>query len=169
MQAALDTSLVIAVVKPAEAPARLALRDYYHDIAGRYYGRPLSEAEIDDILTEEPDEDLQPPTGWFWVATRHDRIAGCVGLRYVIEDGARVGELTRVYVSDTVRRQGLGGRLLTVVEAQAHVDGVVSLRLDVRTDLVEARALYTRHGYHEVPAFNDSPYAGHWFRKQLGR
>ena len=72
-----------------------------------------------------------------------------------------------MFVSGTVRRQGLGGRLLTVVERQARADGVTSLRLDVRTDLVEARALYTRHGFHEVPAFNDSPYAGHWFRKTL--
>ncbi len=162
-----DTSIVIAVVKPAEAPARQALRDYYHDIGGRYYGRPLTEAEIDEILTDEPDEDLQPPTGWFWVATRRDRVAGCVGLRYVTEDGTRVGELTRVYVSGTARRQGLGGRLLTTAEDQARADGVTGLRLDVRTDLVEARALYTRLGYHEVAAFNDSPYAGHWFRKAL--
>ena len=166
MTADSDT-VVVAVVRPAEAPARQALRDYYHDIAGRYYGRPLAETQIDEILTEEPDEDLQPPTGWFWVATRDDRVAGCIGLRYVVEDGARVGELTRVYVSGAVRRQGLGGRLLAVVERQARADGVTSLRLDVRSDLVEARALYARHGFHEVPAFNDSPYAGHWFRKTL--
>lgn len=162
-----DTSLVVAVVQPAETPARQALRDYYHDIGGRYYGRPLTEAEIDGILTDEPDEDLRPPAGWFWVATLADRVAGCIGLRYVTEDGTRVGEVTRVYVAATVRRQGVGGRLLTVVERQARADGVASLRLDVRTDLIEARALYTRHGYHEVPAFNDSPYAGHWFRKAL--
>jgi ribosomal protein S18 acetylase RimI-like enzyme len=160
-------NLTVAVVKPAEPPARQALRDYYHEIGGRYYDRPMTEAEIDDILTEEPDTDLQPPTGWFWVATLGDRVAGCVGLRYVTEDGAAVGELTRVFVSGAVRRQGLGARLLTVAERQARADGVTSLRLDVRTDLVEARALYARHGFHEVSAFNDSPYAGHWFRKAL--
>ena len=157
----------VDVARPAEARAHQALRDYYHDIAGRYHGRPLTEDEIDEILTEEPDRDLQPPTGWFWVATVDDRVAGCIGLRYLTEDGTRVGELTRVYVSSTVRRQGLGRRLLTIVEQQARADGVTSLRLDVRTDLVEARALYTRHGFHEAPAFNDSPYAGHWFRKTL--
>ncbi|GAA3212648.1 GNAT family N-acetyltransferase [Dactylosporangium siamense] len=161
------TGLVVAVVKPEEPLARQALRDYYHDIGGRYYDRPMTGAEVDDILTEEPDEDLRPPTGWFWVATREDHVAGCIGLRYVTEDGVRVGELTRVFVSGAVRRQGLGARLLDVVERQARADGVTSLRLDVRTDLVEARALYARHGFHEVPRFNDSPYAGHWFRKAL--
>ncbi|MDG6109847.1 GNAT family N-acetyltransferase [Dactylosporangium aurantiacum] len=162
-----DTSLVVAVTAPAEPPARRALRDYYQDIGGRYYGRPLTEAEIDDILAEDTDEDLRPPTGWFWVATLGGRVAGCIGLRYVTEDGTRVGELTRVYVSAAVRRQGLGSRLITTVERQATADGVTALRLDVRTDLVEARALYTRHGFHEAPAFNDSPYAGHWLRKTL--
>ncbi|MFF5228027.1 GNAT family N-acetyltransferase [Dactylosporangium sp. NPDC000521] len=159
--------LTVTVVAPAHPQAREALRAYYHDIGGRYYDRPLTEAEVDGILTEDPDEDLQPPTGWFWVATVDTAVAGCIGLRYVTEDGRRVGELTRVYVSDRVRRQGVGARLMTVVERQALADGVTSLRLDVRSDPVEARALYARHGFHEVPAFNDSPYAGHWFRKSL--
>ncbi|MEV0136048.1 GNAT family N-acetyltransferase [Dactylosporangium sp. NPDC050688] len=169
-----DASIVVAVTKPAEPQAQRALRDYYHDIGGRYHGRPMTEAEIDGILTEDADEDLQPPTGWFWVATLGERVVGCIGLRYVTEDGTRVGEdrtrvgeLTRVYVSAAVRRRGLGARLIGTVEQQAAADGVTSLRLDVRTDLVEARGLYTRHGFHEAPAFNDSPYAGHWLRKTL--
>jgi ribosomal protein S18 acetylase RimI-like enzyme len=161
------SSVTVAVMKPAEPQARQALRDYYHDIGGRYYGRPMTEAEVDEVLTDSPDDDLRPPTGWFWVATVDERVAGCVGLRYVTEDGVRVGEVTRVYVAATARRQGLGGRLLGAVEQQAMADGVTALRLDVRTDLVEARALYTRHGYQEAPAFNDSPYAGLWFRKTL--
>ncbi|MEU0559566.1 GNAT family N-acetyltransferase [Dactylosporangium sp. NPDC006015] len=167
MTAVSETRLAVTVVPPAHPRAREALRAYYHDIGGRYYDRPMTEVEVDTILSEDPDEDLQPPTGWFWVATVGTTVAGCIGLRYVTEAGHRVGELTRVYVSDKVRRQGLGARLITVVEQQARTEGVTSLRLDVRTDLVEARALYTRHGFHEVPAFNDSPYAGHWLRKSL--
>jgi len=41
------------------------------------------------------------------------------------------------------------------------------LRLDTRHDLVEARSLYAAHGYREVPAFNDAPYAEHWFTKAV--
>ncbi|MFD0597980.1 hypothetical protein ACFQZ4_41665 [Catellatospora coxensis] len=41
------------------------------------------------------------------------------------------------------------------------------LRLDTRDDLVEARALYARCGFAEVPAFNDAPYAHHWFAKPI--
>lgn len=39
--------------------------------------------------------------------------------------------------------------------------------LDTREDLVEARALYARLGYREIEAYNESPYADHWFGKKL--
>jgi ribosomal protein S18 acetylase RimI-like enzyme len=164
-----ETGVTIAVAPPASPQAQQALRAYYHDIVERYYQRPTTEAEIDEVLVNEPSDDLQPPAGWLWVATLDGQAVGCIGLRYVTEDGdVRVGELTRVYVSSAARRQGLGSKLLAVVEQQTRADGVTSLRLDVRTDLVEARALYARHGFREAPAFNDSPYAGHWLRKALG-
>ena len=41
------------------------------------------------------------------------------------------------------------------------------MRQDVRSDLVEARAMYARLGYREVPPFNDHPYVEHWFEKRL--
>jgi hypothetical protein len=41
------------------------------------------------------------------------------------------------------------------------------MRLDVRGDLVEARAMYAQLGYREVPRFNEHPYVEHWFEKRL--
>jgi hypothetical protein len=41
------------------------------------------------------------------------------------------------------------------------------VQLDTNRTLVEARALYQRNGYREVPAYNDNPYADHWFAKRL--
>jgi hypothetical protein len=35
--------------------------------------------------------------------------------------------------------------------------------------LTEAIALYVSAGYVEVPAFNDEPFADHWFEKRLSR
>ena len=35
-------------------------------------------------------------------------------------------------------------------------------------DLVEARRLYARQGYSEIPAYNSGPYAEHWFEKRVG-
>ena len=43
------------------------------------------------------------------------------------------------------------------------------VRLETNRALVEAIALYRSAGYQEVPAFNDEPFAQHWFAKPLGR
>ncbi|MFY1670706.1 GNAT family N-acetyltransferase [Plantactinospora sp. WMMB334] len=66
------------------------------------------------------------------------------------------------------RRRGGGVRLLGAVEEAAAAYGMSTMRLDTRHDLVEARALYARQGYREVPAYSVDPYAEHWFEKRLG-
>jgi len=91
---------------------------------------------------------------------------GCAGLRFL--PGA-VGEVTKVFVAARARRRGLGTRLMADLERCARAHDVTTLRLDTRYDLVEARRLYARLGYEEVPAFNNSPYSEHWFRKTLAR
>lgn len=53
------------------------------------------------------------------------------------------------------------------LEKLARAEGLRTLRLDTRTDLVEARGLYAALGYLEVPAFNNGQYAEHWFAKDL--
>jgi len=41
------------------------------------------------------------------------------------------------------------------------------LRLETNRALGEAIGLYLAAGYREVAAFNDEPYAHHWFEKAL--
>jgi GNAT superfamily N-acetyltransferase len=74
-----------------------------------------------------------------------------------------------MYVADRARRRGLGRRLLEELESAALASGRTVLRLDTRGDLIEARRLYATHGYREVHAFNNSPYAQHWFAKNSAR
>ena len=45
--------------------------------------------------------------------------------------------------------------------------GATAARLETNKTLVEAIALYRSAGYVEVPAFNDEPFAHHWFEKRL--
>src|SRR5205085_8818400 len=52
-----------------------------------------------------------------------------------------------------------GSRLLREAEQHAKRHGTETLRLDTRDDLVEACALYARHGYSEIPAYSRRPYA----------
>jgi N-acetylglutamate synthase-like GNAT family acetyltransferase len=140
------------------------LRDYFNDIVSRYYGRQATEVEIDLAMAEEPSDDLERPHGLFWVATRDAAVVGCAGLRLL---PAGLGEVKRVFVADNARRRGVGSRLLKEVENAARTHGLSRLQLDTRHDLVEARQLYAKHGYREVPALNDNPYAEHWFTKIL--
>ncbi|MEV7418255.1 GNAT family N-acetyltransferase [Streptomyces sp. NPDC089919] len=139
-------------------------RDYFAEVAGRYWEREATEAEIDQGLAEDPATDLLPPTGEFFVGRYGDSPAACAGIRRLDD---RTAELTRVYVRPALRGTGGGAALLAAVEDAARGMGAERIRLDTRSDLVEARALYTRHGYAEIPAYNSGPYAQHWFEKKL--
>jgi GNAT superfamily N-acetyltransferase len=140
------------------------LRDYYTDIVGRYYRREATASEVDSAMADEPSADLTPPTGLFLLARREGVLSGCVGMR-VLEPN--IAGLTRVFVHPGARRDGGASRLIAAAEEAARDIGADIMRLDVRSDLVEARALYARHGYQEVAPFSDSQYADHWFEKVL--
>jgi GNAT superfamily N-acetyltransferase len=145
--------------------AALLLRGYYTELIVRYCGRPTDDDEVDAVLAEEPSDDLVRPTGEFLVARRAGRAAGCVGVRVL--DAATV-ELTRMYVVPQARGEGGATLLVEAAERVARdVFGAAVIRLDTRRDLVEARALYAKHGYGEIGRYNDSPYADHWFEKKL--
>jgi GNAT superfamily N-acetyltransferase len=77
-------------------------------------------------------------------------------------------ELKRMWVAESSRGLGIGRRLLTDLEACAVRSGASTARLETNRALIEAIAMYRSAGYVEVPAFNDEPFAHHWFEKQLG-
>ena len=157
-------AVIIQVTAPGSDAGRAALRAYLDDVASRFYGRPAGADEVDAALREDPSDDLAPPSGVFWVAREHGTVIGCAGLR-LLGDG--IGEVKRVFVAPAARRRGLGRRLMGEVEQCARDQRRTVLRLDTRADLVEARTLYSNLGYTEVPAFNASAYAEHWFAKSL--
>ena len=72
-----------------------------------------------------------------------------------------------MWIEPVARGIGLGRRLLEELERHAREAGVAVLRLETNRALREAIALYERSGYVEVAAFNDEPYADHWFEKRL--
>ncbi|MFF2408213.1 GNAT family N-acetyltransferase [Streptomyces sp. NPDC058092] len=151
--------------EPFDSPdAALLRRDYYAEVAGRYWGRPATAEEIDEGLTGDDADRLVPPSGQFVVGRFEGKPAACAGLLVVDAD---IAELTRVFVRPEYRGTGGGGLLLTAVETAARAFGVRTVRLDTRNDLVEARGLYAKHGYREVPAFHRRQYAEHWFAKEL--
>lgn len=144
--------------------ATVLRRAYYAEVAGRYWERSVTEAEIDQGLLDFPDDGLTAPTGRFVVGRLDGRPLACGGIRLL--DPA-TAELTRVYVDPRARGTGGGTALLRALEEAGRALGAERVRLDTRSDLVEARALYARHGYAEIPAYNSGPYAEHWFEKRL--
>ncbi|MEU3399146.1 GNAT family N-acetyltransferase [Streptomyces filamentosus] len=148
-----------------DTPDATALRrDYFGDVAGRYFGRVLAEDEYDQEMIDEGLELLAPPAGQFLVGRYGGKPAACGGL--VLLDSERA-ELTRVFVRHAFR--GLGGAdlLMDGLERSARELGARRVVLNTRLDLVEARALYTRHGYGEIPAYCTGPYMEIWYGKEL--
>lgn len=154
----------VVTCDPRTGRARVLLREYLEEVASRYHGRPLTAAEHASALGEMPGDDLVEPRGVLLIAHLRARDVGCAGMRF-LDDG--IGEVTSLFVVRDARRQGVAARLLDQLEAMARDRGLRLLRLDTRHDLIEARRLYSSHGFREVEAFNRERYAEHWFAKAL--
>lgn len=155
----------VQAVPPTSALAHHAMRSYIRDVASRYYSRPATDAEIEAGLAQHPTDDMEPPHGFFLVATTDtDSTCGCVALARV---DAAVGEVRRLHVDPATRRQGLGRRLMLDVEARARHMGLTALRLDTRNDLVESQRLYESLGYLEAPPHSGGPFSDRWYRKAI--
>jgi DNA-binding MarR family transcriptional regulator/GNAT superfamily N-acetyltransferase len=153
------STVQVAIVDPRRPEARFCVQSYFEELATRFDGgfdhaRTIS-AEVDELTL---------PAGLLLVATLHAGPVGCAGLKF---HPGEPGEVKRMWVSPEVRGLGLGRRLLTELEKQASARGTEVLRLETNRNLTEAIALYRAAGYTEVPAFNDEPYAHHWFEKNL--
>ncbi|SDK88307.1 Ribosomal protein S18 acetylase RimI [Actinopolyspora mzabensis] len=159
-----SSEITVSAVDVEAAESVGLLREYFAEMTARYLGRQPTDHEIESSMAEDPSTDLSGDTGRFLVARVNGRPVGCVGLRHHDE---RTGELTRMFVVESSRRQGLGASLLHAAERTAVELGMRAIRLDTRGDLVEARKLYAANGYEEIEPYSDALYADHWFEKRL--
>lgn len=144
----------VPVTHPA---AQACLSAYYAELSQRF-GRTFDPGP-------EPDPDAYaPPRGIFLLALQRDEVLGCAGLR---PDGPQGAEVKRLWVAPHARGRGLSHRLMLAVEQAAQDLGVTRLRLDTSRHLPEAFALYSRHGWAQVPRYNDNPEADFFFEKRL--
>ncbi|MQA95455.1 MAG: GNAT family N-acetyltransferase [Streptosporangiales bacterium] len=153
------SEVVIEECDPSDPQAQYCLLSYAEELDARFPGGfdpgqslPVADAEV------------TPPAGLLLVAMSHTEPVGCVALKR--HDDAPF-EIKRLWVAPSARGLGLARRLLTEVEDRARRAGATAVRLDTNAALTEAIALYRSSGYREVPAYNDEPYAHHWFEKHL--
>src|SRR5437879_6081209 len=126
-----------------------------------YASRPASSLRPGLAATAH---ELAPPAGALLIARLREQPVGCGALK--LHPGAPA-ELKRMWVAPHARGLGLGRRLLLELERHARQAGAQIVRLETNRALKEAIQLYRSTGYREVAAFNNEPYAHHWFEKQL--
>ncbi|WNI17123.1 bifunctional helix-turn-helix transcriptional regulator/GNAT family N-acetyltransferase [Actinacidiphila sp. ITFR-21] len=152
-------TVTLETVDPGHPDAENCLRSYFTELQERF------ETGFDPALSLLPDAgELRPPHGLFLIARLHGEPVGCAGLKLPLGAPA---EIKRMWVAPHARRLGLARRFLAELEARAALHGRTQLRLDTNKALTAAITLYHAHGFNEVPAFNNEPYAHHWFEKRI--
>lgn len=152
-------TVTLDAVDPDHPDARHCLRSYFTELQEGF------ETGFDPARSLLPDAgELRAPRGLFLVARLHGEPVGCAGLKLL---PAVPAEIKRMWVAPGTRGLGLGRRFLTELETRAARHGYDTLRLDTNKALGPAIGLYRSCGFQEVPAFNDEPYAHHWFEKRI--
>lgn len=152
-------TIEIRPVDPDGADARSCVRAYFAELDRR------SESGFDVTagISAEPHE-VTPPAGLFLVAYLRGEPVGCGAVKH---HPGEASEIKRMWVAEPARGLGIARRLLAELEKEAVASGAGTAHLETNKTLVEAIALYRSAGYVEVPAFNDEPFAHHWFEKRL--
>lgn len=153
------TAVEVQVDVPDSADARWCVQQYFLELAQRF------DSGFDPVKSNPAsDEDLIPPKGYFVVARLGGRPVGCGVLKC---KNSTTGEIKRMWTASCARRRGVARKVLHALEILAREAGLTVLHLETNRTLAEAQALYRKEGYIEVDAFNDEPYAHHWFEKYL--
>lgn len=147
------------IVDPESDDAVSALHAYFGELAARF----SDGFEPGDTLTADAPH-FRAPQGAFAVARLGDEVVACGGVQLLSPE---IAEIKRMWVSSSVRGQGLGGRTLSYLESVGVDLGATTMRLDTNLALTEAIAMYLGRGYVDIECYNDNPYAGRWFEKPL--
>ncbi len=106
-----------------------------------------------------------PPRGTLllaWMESHEGDIpVGVIAMRPIDEN---ICEMKRLYVRPIARGHNLGRRLIQQLIDFAHEAGYSRMRLDTLTGLMDhAIALYREFGFHDIPAYYDSPLSNELF------
>jgi ribosomal protein S18 acetylase RimI-like enzyme len=102
-----------------------------------------------------PDE-YQTQGGGFWLMRLDQRIVGTVAVRRL---PGNIAEVKRLNVLQGHRGRGFGDTLFRHAISHATAMGFDAIRLDTFRSPGPALRLFERHGFVEIPRYNDNPAA----------
>lgn len=109
---------------------------------------------FDKELVELPGK-YAPPKGRIYTASVAEKIAGCIALRPMDEEG--ICEMKRLFVREEFRGKGIGKMLAERIIADAQQIGYRAMRLDTLQRMETARTLYAKLGFKIIPAYYNNP------------
>lgn len=108
-------------------------------------------AGLEEVSFSEPwswrllEEGLSCPWDTYWVAEEEEDVIGYAALRIL----AGEGEIQRIAVHPSYRRQGVGKKLMEEMTSFATNQGVGDITLEVRAGNQAALSLYKSYGFSE--------------------
>ena len=132
-------------------PEALALADEFWKLLGELYG---DEGENQLFPSE-----LSGVGCAFILVWQEGKAVGCGAVRPLSDDlSGETGELKRIFVTASARRQGISRLLMARLQEEARRLGYKRLCLETGTPQFEAMALYESDGWHSIPTYGE--YAG---------
>ena len=92
----------------------------------------------------------------FWCLVEDGTILGSVAIRRFSDDTA---ELKALYLSEKLRGQGWGYKLLDLAVKYAREQGYKRVCLDSMRSYTAARRLYDKFGFKEIESYNNNTFA----------
>lgn len=132
-----------------------AIRDLFREYANGL-GVDLCFQDFEQELSSLPGKYAEPK-GRLYLAFDQGKAVACIALR-PIDD--RIGEVKRLYVKPTHRRQGLSKILVERIIRDANELGYKRLVLDTLNTMIPAMNLYRSLGFKETEAYYPNPLEG---------
>ena len=104
--------------------------------------------------------------GRVYLAEEGGKIVGSVAV-YTFRDAPKSAEIKRLYVLREHQGKGYGEALLLRALRWARESGHEFALLDSRSERAAALGLFRKHGFREIPKYNDNHYANRFFRLPL--
>ena len=123
-------------------------------IAGDEKFKTYLEIQNYDHELKNLEEKYGRPCGRLYLAFCNDELAGCIGLRKIDNNTC---EMKRLYVKPYFRENGIGRFLVKRIIEDAKEIGYSQMRLDTLPFLDTATKLYKKHGFYEIPCYNNNP------------